>query len=130
MGPEAFMAEYFNEAAVERLNAAALKPEVDEPTSEYRTKTMAERGGQASPRATSNAGISTIKMPHHEFSHRIEVAWLEANTAEDDNGPFEHPAGWYARDLDGDAPERWNGDPEHGSHLTSAKALQHAKVTF
>lgn len=129
MGQDAFMAEYFTETAVERLNAAAHKAEVTESTAEYRTKTMAERGGHASERATSCSGLSTIKLPHHEFSHRIEVAWLDANTAEDDNGPFEHPAGWYWRDLDSDLPERWQGDPDSGSHLTSAKALQHAKVT-
>ena len=129
MGPEEFTTQYINEAAMMRINAAANSTEVAEKADEYRSHTLAERGGVASPRATGSAGITTIKLPHHEFAHRIEVSWLEADTAEDDDGPFQHPAGWYWRDLDADKPERWNGDPEQQTHLTSAKALQHAKVT-
>lgn len=130
IGEAEFMEQYLTEQAVNKLNAAAMKAETVETQREYATKTLAERGGLASQRATSSAGVNTIKLPHHEFSHRIEVKWLEANTAEDDNGPFEHPAGWYWRDLDGETPERWNGDPETGHHTTSARSLQHAKVTL
>lgn len=128
LGTAEFMAKYITEEVATRLAEAASKPEITEPYDQYDAKPAAERTGVASPRATGSAGITTIKLPHHEFSHRIEVSWLEADTAEDDDGPFEHPAGWYWRDLDADKPERWNGDPEQQTHLTSAKALQHAKV--
>jgi DNA invertase Pin-like site-specific DNA recombinase len=129
MGTEEFIAEYYTEAAVRKINDAAGKPELNQATSEYDAN-AGDRLTSASKRATGNAGINTVKLAHHEFSHRIEVAWLEANTAEDDDGPFEHPAGWYWRDLDGEQADRWQGDPDTGTHTTSAKAFNHAKVTL
>lgn len=129
MGTEDFIVEYYTEDAIRKINAAADKPELNQAIAEYDAK-AGDRLTLSSKRATGNAGINTIKLPHHEYAHRIEVSWLEANTAEDDGGPFEHPAGWYWRDLDSEQPDRWQGDPEAGTHTTSAKALNHAKVTL
>lgn len=130
IGTEAFIDEYTTEAIIKRVNEAASSPEMTQTNSEYDKQPRAERANVASKHATGSSGINTLKLPHHEYSHRVEVSWLDANTAEDDNGPFEHPAGWYWRDLDGDTPDRWNGDPESQTHLTSAKALQHARATI
>lgn len=127
MGEDAFIREYITETIAMRFNKAKDEPETHEPEIEYRQTPRSERAGVPSARASAHAGINMWTPPGAEYAHRIEIAWLEANTAEDDNGPFEHPAGWYSRDLDGETPERWNGDPDNDSHLSSAKALAHAK---
>jgi|GEM_PF-7113417 len=127
LGQEDFIATYATEAAAARIAAAVVKDEVEQVGREY-DKASAERATTANKRASSNGGINNIKLPHHDYTHRIEVAWIEENTAVDDSGPFEHPAGWYWRDLDSDRPDMWSGDPDVGSYFTSAKALAHAKA--
>jgi hypothetical protein len=127
MGDEDFCREYITETIASRFNEAKDSPEVHESMDDYDTVPKADRAGIPSPRASAHAGTNMWTPPGAEYAHRIEIKWLEANTAEDDTGPFEHPAGWYSRDLDGETPDRWDGDPENGSHTSSAKALAYAK---
>lgn len=127
LGEEAFIARYVTPEWAEKVMAAKNDPEVELVGRDY-DAAAPERGNSANKRATGQKGISTIKEDRHDFSHRIEVEWLEADTATDIEGrAFEHPAGWYWRDLDGEHPTVWNGDPENGYHLSSARALQHAR---
>lgn len=128
MGTEEFCQHYITEEITQRVAAAADKPETKQSSDQYDQTPKAERSGIPSQRANSLAGINMWQVPGAEYAHRIEVKWLEANTAEDDNGPFEHPAGWFSRDLDGPNPERWDGDIENNSHVTSAKAFAYAKT--
>jgi hypothetical protein len=128
LGNADFIATYVTEAIAARVRESVVKPEVGEKRFKEYDESASSRANHPNKRASTNSGINNVKLPHHDYSHRIEVAWLEANTAEDDNGPFEHPAGWYWRDMDSDTPERWQGDPEAESHLTSSRALNHAKA--
>ena len=128
LGNDDFIATYVTEAITTRLRESVVKPEVAQESYKDYDASSSNRANHPNKRAATNSGINNVKLPHHEYTHRIEIAWLDANTAEDDNGPFEHPAGWYWRDLDSDTPERWQGDPEADSHLTSARALAHAKA--
>lgn len=130
LGADAFAERYIKEHHIEAMRAAATKPEVTQTDREYFGQTAAARTaeGGASRRATSCEGIAPTYLEHREETHNIEVAWLEANTATDSSGDhFEHPAGWYWRDLDGELPEQWQGDPEARTHVSSRKALDHAK---
>ena len=127
IGEGAFIAKYVTPEWAEKVMAAKVLPEVELRGRDY-DAAAPERAGVANKRASSQKGISTIKEDRHDFSHRIEVDWLDADTAKDIEGRvFQHPAGWYWRDLDSDQPDLWNGDPENDYHLTSAKALQHAR---
>ena len=124
-GTEAFLHKYLTEDVINRVNATADDPEVNQSYKEY-DRSASNRTVTPSRRASGTAGINYYKPSGSDIAHRIDVAWLEANTASDASGPFEHPAGWYWRDLDG-TDQFWNGNPEEGSHLTSMKALNHAK---
>lgn len=127
MGTLEFIEKYLTEEVARRVSEVASSAEVDETQTEYDAKPRAERTATPSQRASGVAGINYFKPANASFNHRLSVEWLEANTAEDDNGPFEHPAGWYCRDMDSDTPERYMGNPAENTHVTSAKALAHAK---
>lgn len=125
MGTEAFEKKYLTEDIIARVNATADAPETEQNYSEY-DRQSGDRSAAPSRRASGMSGINFFKPPSSDVAHRIEVAWLEENTAEDRGGPFEHPAGWYWRDLDGE-DQFWNGDPEKETHVSSQKAFNHAK---
>lgn len=130
IGPQEFVLKYADEAAVMRINDAAAKQEVDMTGQEYRASTQAERAGVASKRASTSAGITYYKPDGADFTHRIDVKWFEADTLTDQNGTYEHPAGWFWRDMDGGFDEFYNGDVDEGTHMTSTKALAAAKASI
>lgn len=128
MGKEAFEKKYLTEDHIARINATADDPALEQSYSDY-DSTSGDRTQAPSRRSSGMAGINFLKHPSDEISHRIEIAWLEANTAEDASGPFEHPAGWYWRDLDS-YDKYWNGNPDENSHVSSQKAFNHARSEF
>jgi len=116
-GEHEFRSIYITEALTQRIAEAAGKSETKLNFKEY-DAAHADRAPKANPRATIHEGITLYQGPW-PFAHRIEIKWLAENEAPN----AEHPAGWFARDLDDD-PEFWTGDAEVHSHFTSAKALE------
>lgn len=125
MGQDAFVQKYMTEEVIARINKTADAPETKQGYSEY-DATAGSRAGAPSRRASGMAGVNFIRPVGSDVAHRINVSWLEENTAVDHNGPFNHPAGWYWCDLDSE-DKFWNGDPEADTHFTSSKAFAHAK---
>jgi hypothetical protein len=118
MGTDAFKAKYITQELVERVKAAALTAEAQDTYA----NTDAAKNIHPNKRANRCAGITMHKGPHHAFTHRIEIGWVE-------NEPG-YPNGWYHKLLDTGEPtdaENWGGDPDVKSHHTSASALQYAR---
>ena len=118
LGEFDFRKQYITETLVHKVHDAAGKAEIKQTMAEY-DASAGNRTSAPNPRASTAAGIS-MYQGSYDFVHRIEVKWHEANTC---NGA-EHPAGWYACDLDDGDGTFWEGDPEVHSHFTSAKALE------
>jgi len=124
LGETDFLTKYATAELAAKIAEARSKPEAVQNYTEYDAAITTRKS--ANRRANGQEGITVIKEERHEHSHRIEVGWLAPDTAVDTSGQtFEHPEGWYWRDLDGDS--LWMGDPENGTHFTSAKTLAHAK---
>lgn len=125
-----FVSLYMTPQVVNMLKSAAKAEEVTMTATEYDASTHT-RARVPTKRANGSAGIQFVAKPDWPFAHRIDVQWLDANSANahtsPDGKPIEHPEGWYTRDLDGEDPDFWYGDPEAHSHLTSSAALLYAK---
>lgn len=118
MGAEAFKAKFITQEVVDRVKAAALTPEAQATYAE----TDNAKSAHPNKRANRCSGITIHKGPHHAFSHRIEIGWVEKLEG--------YPDGWYHKLLDTGEPtdaENWGGDPDAKSHHTSASALQFAR---
>jgi hypothetical protein len=119
LGEFEFRKQYITEDVGIKLAEVAGKIETLQSFKEYdAAATKGERIQTANKRANGCEGITLYQGPW-SFAHRIEIKWLAENEAPN----AEHPAGWFARDLDDD-PEFWTGDVEVHSHFTSAKALE------
>lgn len=117
LGTQDFITKYTTDDALVRVREATA-----EVSPVFGSKTDSNAAKKA---ARAKEGINAI-TDLKGVKHRVEIAYLDANTAEDDNGVFEHPAGWYSKDMDGSTPNRWSGDIDTGTHLTSMSAYKHA----
>lgn len=119
MGHDAFVAAHLTEQAALKVAAAASDPAVFKTDSQIREETGVS---VPSARAAKMAGIHVVKPEQCEYSHRIEVKWMDG-----DGG---YPKGWHFRDLDSKStPELWlhNGDE---SLLTSQACLKMAEANL
>lgn len=130
-GHHEFVHRYMTEQVVSMLSAAAKSPEASQRSTDYDASAHT-RARVPSKRANGSAGIQYVTRPEWAFPHRIDIQWLDANSANShttpDGMPIEHPEGWYARDLDSEDPDFWYGDPEQSSHMSSSSALAYAKA--
>lgn len=118
LGRTEFIATYVTDDAMGRVNSFAAAPELEMKQTELPKK--GEQGNVPNRRASGMAGISVYKPANAPHSHRIDVQW----------GKFhdDAPEGWWTQLLDqDDMLGVWFGDVDNGSHVTSQKALQHAK---
>lgn len=121
MGRDAFLAKFVTEDLIDRIRANAVRAEAQESGEKADKRRSTESNGVPNPRATRHAGITMHKGPGHEFTHRIEVLWVE--------GKEGYADGWYSKLLDSgtvDATEPF-GDPDAKTHMTSATALAYAR---
>lgn len=109
MGPNAFILEYFDETALERIKKATLPP-----------KDGVVDDGIPKPNARSKAkaGVNVVKPDQCKYNHRIHIAFRH-------QGDYCNATGWWYQDMDGPDPTEWyRGDD--ASLMTSNACLNAA----
>lgn len=122
LGQAEFLKQYLTEWATEKVAKVANDPSITLADKEYRAQP--DKGVHPNKRKNRNEGLHVVKPDQCEHTHRIMIQWFDERPIEGTEQTL--PAGWWYKDMDGNAPDEWvHSGPE--SLLSSSNALKMAE---
>lgn len=122
LGPTEFTVQYVTPEVVERVGNAKLDPVV------FLSDDKVPRSvpDTPNPRAKGAEGIHVLKPEQCKNSHRIEIAWRDNRSVDDEDAEW----GWHYRDLDSTMPDTWfHNGPESLLTSQNCKRMAEANLT-